>query len=107
MILDRDIYRERLGDPNEWTGDWRRPGKYLCGEQQGAVQARMQQHRLMLIGMSIRKQPSGLIAAILCVSRETVDTRRRELGLSIPRGRICWKKPPSPDRLQRTLSLHP
>lgn len=81
MNHDRSIYRERLGDPSAWTGDWRRPGKYLSKEQQHATQARMRTHHRMLIGMAIRGAKSSVIAAILSVSREAVDRRLRPLGL--------------------------
>lgn len=83
---DRDIYRERLGDPSAWAGDWRRSGRYLAKETHVVVQKRLAANRQLLIGMAIRGQTSGFIAAVLGVSREAIDTRRRPLGLALRRG---------------------
>lgn len=104
MNHDGTVFRERLGDPAEWTGDWRRPGNYLGGEQQQSVHARLEQNRPLMIGMMIRRQKSGVIAAVLCVSREAIDSRRREFGLARPRGcepGVCPARWLNPARLQR------
>lgn len=88
LHLDRSIYRDRLGDPSTWTGDWRRPGNYLVGDQQEAVRARMGQHHAMLLGMAIRGHRSKTIAAVFCVSRESVDRRLRPLGFRNAPGQV-------------------
>ena len=86
LALDRGIYLQRLGNPADWSGDWRRHGNYLDREQQQAVREHLERHRLLMVGMMIRRQKSTVISAVLCVSREAVDQRRRDLGLSLPRG---------------------
>lgn len=86
LDLDRGIYLERLGDPSKWSGDWRRPGKYLSRVEQTETRSRMAQHETLMLGMMIRRQPSTVIAAVLLVSREAIDKRRRPLGLCLQRG---------------------
>lgn len=91
LDADRSLYRNRLGDPATWTGDWNEPsgdpgdqfrtGRYLHGEQQSVIAHRLQANERMLIGLAIRHTPSKVIAAVLCVSREAVDRRLRPLGL--------------------------
>jgi hypothetical protein len=98
ISLDRTIYLERLGDPTQWNGDWRRHGNYLAGDRQDFVHERLERNRLLMIGMMIRQQKSTIIAAALCVSREAVDRRRRDLGLSRPRGNPPGVGPVNPYR---------
>lgn len=86
--LDRSIYLNRLGDPSDWSGDWRRPGNYLHGEQQIEVQERLRTHHQMVVGMAIRGIQSSVIAAVFGVSRETVDRRLRPLGLKNAPGNV-------------------
>lgn len=86
-MMDRNIYLERYGDPKTWVCDCSaRPGRYLKGAEQRAVSARLVHLEKMLIGMCVRLQPSGVIAACLAVSREAVDARRRDAGLMLTRG---------------------
>lgn len=84
--LDRGIYLERLGDPSKWSGDWRRSGKYLTKEEQTETRSRLAQNETLMMGMMVRRMPSTIIAAVLLVSRETIDSRRRPLGLCLQRG---------------------
>jgi hypothetical protein len=86
IALDRGIYLERLGDPSTWSGDWRRSGKYLSKEQQTETRSRLAQNEALMVGMMVRRQPSTVIAAVLLVSREAIDSRRRPLGLCLQRG---------------------
>jgi hypothetical protein len=88
IALDRSVYRERWGNPEEWAGDWRRPGQYLRGEQQTTVHARLQEHYRLLVGMALRGRKSATIAAVFTVSRESIDRRLRPLGLKNPPGQV-------------------
>lgn len=92
------VFRNRLGDPATWTGDWSEPssesgdrfrtGNYLAGDKQAKVHARIQALEPMMIGMAIRGHRSGFIAAVMCVSRETVDRRLRPLGMKNIHGKL-------------------
>lgn len=93
MVLDRTSYQQRYGDPSSWKGDWRRHGRYLGGTQQQDVHERLETNKLMVIGMAIRGRQSSIIAAILGVSRESVDRRLRPLGLKGLPGHVG--RPPS------------
>lgn len=76
--IDRSIYREKYGDPSTWFSDCSaRPGDYDRGAEKAA---RLTQNEALIIGMAIRNTPSKLIAAVFCVSRESVDRRLRPLG---------------------------
>ena len=96
MVLDRTCYRERFGDPATWSGDWRRPGRYLAGGQQQDVQEKLEVNKSMVIGMAIRGRQSSVIAAVLGVSRESVDRRLRPLGLKNLPGHVG--RPPTANR---------
>jgi len=88
MPLDCNPYLERWGDPKTWFSDCSaRPGRYLTRPEQHKVSARLIHLEKMLIGMCVRLQPSGLIAACLGVSCEAVERRQRDLGLQLPRGK--------------------
>lgn len=89
MILDREIYRQRWGDPSTWFSDCSaRPGRYLRGQgSQEAVSCRLQARSGLLVGMAIRRVPATVIAACLGVSREAVVKRLRPLGLNAKPGR--------------------
>lgn len=92
-FADRSPYLARLGDPSTWTGDWRRRGHYLKGEQQKAASERMTELNAMIVGMAVRRAlGSQALAAVLGVSRESVDRRLRPLGLKNPPGQVG--KPP-------------
>ena len=85
----RDTFAARMGDPTTWTGDWRKcpEGNYLKGEEQKKVVAALAQHELMMVGMALRRIPSGTIGALVGVSREAVSKRLRGFGLNTKRGR--------------------
>ena len=98
MKYDGSVFRERLGDPATWSGNWTEPspepgdlfrtGNYLAGDKQAEVRARNLALEPMMIGLAIRGHRSGFIAAVMCVSRETVDRRLRPLGLKNAPGRV-------------------
>lgn len=74
------------GDPQTWTGDWRRTGRYLTGERRTQVNRLLTVHDRTLVAMAIRGSTNVAIAAIFSVSREAVAERLRPLGLNIQRG---------------------
>jgi hypothetical protein len=98
LTLDRSLYRDRLGDPSSWAGDWSKPspeegdrfraGHYPTGDEATRVRERMTGLESLIIGMAIRRHKSAFIAAVLCVSRESVDRRLRPLGLRNAPGRL-------------------
>lgn len=78
-----------MGNPTDWHGDWRRPGRYLTGDEQNAAHARLIAHERMLVGMAVRQVlQSKQLAAIMGVSREAIDRRLRPLGLKNPAGKV-------------------
>ena len=97
-FADRSIFLKRMGNPKDWSGDWRRTGCYLNGNAQVIVQQRLSSHQMMIVGMAVRQVPSKLVAAVMGVSRESIDRRLRPLGLKNeagqvgrpPRARAAW-----------------
>lgn len=85
---DRTAYLLRMGDPQTWTDSWHHDGRYLKGEQQRAVNERMQEHQAVIVGMALRRVPSKMIAAAMGVSRESIDRRLRPLGLKNEPGKV-------------------
>ncbi len=88
MLIDRSDYLARLGNPSTWTGDWRRPGNYLVKERQRVVHARLREGEPTMLGMAIRGHGSQVIAAVFCVSRESIDSRLRPHGLKNAPGQV-------------------
>lgn len=74
------------GDPKTWTGDWRRPGRYLSGEKRTQVNRLLSVHDRTLVAMAIRGSTNVAISAFFGVSREAVAERLRPLGLNVQRG---------------------
>jgi hypothetical protein len=98
LHLDRELYRRRLGDPTTWSGDWAAPstepgdqfrtGNYLSGDRQAEVRARTLALAPMIVGLAIRGHRSSTIAAVVAVSRESVDRRLRPLGFKNAPGQV-------------------
>lgn len=87
-FLDRDVYVQKWGHPSSWSGDWSRKGRYLRKDEQPNIHDRLTAHKQYILGMAARMIPSQVIAAIMGVSRESIDRRLRPEGFKNPPGHV-------------------
>lgn len=79
-LADRSTFLDHFGDPSTWEGDWRRRGRYLVGVQQVRTHQALEENHRLIIALAIKQQPSRMIAAVMGVSRESIDRRLRPAG---------------------------